>query len=703
MGANNITFANGSSTNLSASTGIFAGALNVSGASFLQGNASSSKLSAWGFTFGNAIGTGTLAVLGNSSTTNTSAYGFTAANIQATGTLSVLGNSSTTNTSAYGFTAQNIQATGTLNVIGNASTTKLSAWGFTFGNAIGTGTLAVLGNSSTTNLSAYGFTAQNIQATGTLNVLGNASTTNTSTYGLTFQNGQATGTLDVLGKFTGTTASTTQISASTGATFANLYAPNAFFTQATSTNLNLAGWFRDSVNATGTSGQILQSTGTSTLWQTFTSITNSYASSTFVTYPYASSTFPTIATLLDFSTHNLTATGTLNVTGLATFGNASTTNISASTGATLAALNVPGTSLLTGKTTMGTASSTIFSASTGATIQALNVPGNTVMGGTLDVTGKTTLANASTTQISASTGAWLANIWDNALLNVVGTSTLATTTATALRIGTTTPSYWSNVGQGTSQETATIVSGTTTTGLAIWGNVNDFFQSVVTNLGQGVNTESCFVTQNASSTATTNFGSFCQNGPQFATTTSYNTGKANDITFIGSGNDMYFSNTNVSKNIFFQIGTGTSTASTTKMTLSNLGFLGLGSTTPNSQLVVSGGSIVVTPQILSTSTSMQINFATTSNTLVMPISTSAITVTFVGLIPGQTKMIQVINPPTGTAGAITWSQCGYSGGTAPTQTTTANKYDWWSVKVGNATTSPYTGTPVVACNISSNY
>lgn len=59
-----------------------------------------------------------------------------------------------------------------------------------------------------------------------------------------------------------------------------------------STTLWVQREFRDSTNATGTSGQYLQSTGTSTIWSTISGfVTNAYASSTFPSFGYASSTF----------------------------------------------------------------------------------------------------------------------------------------------------------------------------------------------------------------------------------------------------------------------------------------------------------------------------------------------------------------------------------------------------------------------------
>lgn len=684
----------------------------------------------------------------------------------------ILGVASSTQISASTgatFAALNVPGTSLftgLITAGLASTTQISAsTGATLAalNVPGTSNftgLLTAANASTTNISAStGATVAALNVTGTslhtgLATFGLASTTQISaSTGATFAALNIPGASLFTGLLTASNASTTNISASTGATFANLYAPNVFFTHATSTNLNLSGWFRDSVNATGTSGQVLQSTGTSTLWQTL--------SSSGITNAYGSSTFAVISALLDFSTHNLTATGTLNVTGLSTLGLASTTQFSASTGATLANLNIPGASLFTGLITAGLASTTQITASTGATLANLNIPGtslftglltagnasttnisastgifggalnitgnaflqgnassskmsiwgltmgNAIATGTLDVVGKTTLANASTTQISASTGAWLANAYVSTLFNVAGTSTLATTTATALYIGTTTPSYYPSVGAGTMMETLKVVSGTTTTGGSFWGNVNDFYQHVVTNLGQGVNTESGYTAQNASSTSSTFFGWFGINGPQFATSTTYSTGRANDVTFMGMANDLYITNATVGKNMYFQTGgTGTSTSSTTRMTLTNFGYLGIGTSTPTTSLVNATGSIQsVQKNITGTTTTLTLDWAT-SNSTYINLSTAAVAIVFKNATttPGATYSVTVTCPPTGTAGVITWAHVYWVNRTAPTQTTTANCLDMYFFRATYGTSStPLTPGVIVAGNQSPNF
>lgn len=71
-----------------------------------------------------------------------------------------------------------------------------------------------------------------------------------------------------------------------------------------------------------------------------------------------------------------------------------------------------------------------------------------------------------------------------------------------------------------------------------------------------------------------------------------------------------------------------------------------------------------------------------STQIAWPLGGSATTLTLINLVPGK-KCIVVIQNPNGTAGAITWAIQSpailkWTGGTIPTQTTTANTFDIWS-------------------------
>lgn len=130
--------------------------------------------------------------------------------------------------------------------------------------------------------------------------------------------------------------------------------------------------------------------------------------------------------------------------------------------------------------------------------------------------------------------------------------------------------------------------------------------------------------------------------------------------------------------------------------------LGINTASPAVSLQVATGSIAVSEYDwgTATSTTMSVDWKR-ANTQKMRISTAGVTITHVNATTtvGAVLKIVVCNAPTGTAGAITWGNPIYwSGGTAPTQTTTANKCDVWSFISTSAT-----GTPVIFGSASTNF
>lgn len=121
---------------------------------------------------------------------------------------------------------------------------------------------------------------------------------------------------------------------------------------------------------------------------------------------------------------------------------------------------------------------------------------------------------------------------------------------------------------------------------------------------------------------------------------------------------------------------GSSTPSFTVTGVNGNGYVGLGTTTPWAKLTVNGsGAIVVTETKLSTSTSMTIDWRN-GNQQVIQKGNAGITLTFQGYVAGQKLLLNICNPAAGTPGSITWpAGILWSGGTAPTQTTTVNKCD----------------------------
>ena len=115
--------------------------------------------------------------------------------------------------------------------------------------------------------------------------------------------------------------------------------------------------------------------------------------------------------------------------------------------------------------------------------------------------------------------------------------------------------------------------------------------------------------------------------------------------------------------------------------------IGIASSTPWSGLAIaSGKAITVAENTLATSTSISVDWKNGNQQLVR-LGTAGTTISFSGYIEGQKLVLTVCNPGA-TAGAISWgTQILWAGGTAPTQTTTANKCDVWSFLATNATSS----------------
>lgn len=106
--------------------------------------------------------------------------------------------------------------------------------------------------------------------------------------------------------------------------------------------------------------------------------------------------------------------------------------------------------------------------------------------------------------------------------------------------------------------------------------------------------------------------------------------------------------------------------------------------------VTPGGQLSVLESIIATSTAQVVDWNTSSNQVLVRMGTSATTIGFNNAsTTGMTKRVMVCNP-TATAGALTWSVATirWTGGTVPTQTTTANKCDLYSftISAGTSTT-----------------
>lgn len=118
--------------------------------------------------------------------------------------------------------------------------------------------------------------------------------------------------------------------------------------------------------------------------------------------------------------------------------------------------------------------------------------------------------------------------------------------------------------------------------------------------------------------------------------------------------------------------------------------LGINTATPGISLDVATGTIAAREYNWSTATSttMSIDWKR-ANTQKVLISTAAVTITHVNATTTLGAKITLIVCNSGSvAGAITWGNPIYwAGGTAPTQTTTANKCDVWSFMSTSATST----------------
>lgn len=257
--------------------------------------------------------------------------------------------------------------------------------------------------------------------------------------------------------------------------------------------------------------------------------------------------------------------------------------------------------------------------------------------------------------------------------------------STSLSIGTTTANAFS--GANPAALFIDTSSKTTEEGVDVFSSVNDFYELNVINKSAGANAQGCVTGTNDTGTVTSGFVSICANSSAFNNPQAYNTGGAGDTSIMGfSTGDFEIVNATATRSMYFLTG-GSATSTFTRMSISGAGLVGIASSTPSYQLTVASGTIFSLEKNLATSTSMTIDWKS-GNQQLARIGTAAVTMTLSNYLQGGTLRLIVCNPPTGTAGTITWSPAPYwSGGTAPSQTTTANHCDVWSFIATQATSS----------------
>lgn len=104
--------------------------------------------------------------------------------------------------------------------------------------------------------------------------------------------------------------------------------------------------------------------------------------------------------------------------------------------------------------------------------------------------------------------------------------------------------------------TTTLNAGTTTvnTACAVAGSIADFLQYDVKNTSTGTGAQSGYSATADNGTPTTGFAFMGINNSGTPLVAAYNIGAANDVNFMGSGQDVYLANTNNTKSIFVSLG-----------------------------------------------------------------------------------------------------------------------------------------------------
>ncbi len=149
-----------------------------------------------------------------------------------------------------------------------------------------------------------------------------------------------------------------------------------------------------------------------------------------------------------------------------------------------------------------------------------------------------------------------------------------------------------NVGIGTTAPNVkldvadTIAGLTNKTGINLTGDINDFFQYNIKNLNTGVKAQSGYNAVSNNGTDTTNFVWMGINNSTFNNPQKYNIGSVNDVSYVGSGNDMYIANTNTNKSIIFSRGKAAAPYFDESMRITNAGRVGIGTTSPNNKLEI---------------------------------------------------------------------------------------------------------------------
>lgn len=122
--------------------------------------------------------------------------------------------------------------------------------------------------------------------------------------------------------------------------------------------------------------------------------------------------------------------------------------------------------------------------------------------------------------------------------------------------------------------------GSNNTTMNITDSVNDYIQLQITNTSLGSGSQAGFTASANNSTNSTGYVWVGINGQNFNNPQPWNVGGADDVSFMGAGNNMYIANMSTSKPIIFATGQAASPYYTEKMRITNAGYVGIGTTSP---------------------------------------------------------------------------------------------------------------------------
>jgi len=122
------------------------------------------------------------------------------------------------------------------------------------------------------------------------------------------------------------------------------------------------------------------------------------------------------------------------------------------------------------------------------------------------------------------------------------------------------------------------------------GSINDFLQFNIQNTSTGTHAQSGYSATADNGSATTGFAWLGINNSTFNFPTTYNIGGANDVSFLGSGQDLYIANANNTKSIIFSTGKAASPYFNERMRITNAGLVGIGTSSPAADLTINQGT-----------------------------------------------------------------------------------------------------------------